>query len=99
SLGASGLLRVLLGPLLLLALYAHEPEFVAFPRDVGRFLGAILRDGFTLGVAIILHQRNMAGADVGAATALYAVEQLVFSRLFKVVRLGEPVQFLRLKID
>jgi hypothetical protein len=44
-----------------------------------------------LRVAIVVHQRDVAGAHIGAGAALDAVEQVIFLCLAEVVGLGEPV--------
>ncbi len=48
-----------------------------------------------LGGAVVLHQRNAAGADVGAGPALDAVEQVLTLELIVVLAQGKEMQLLR----
>ena len=50
------------------------------------------RPYFIFGVAIVLHQRNMARTDIGAATAFNTVKQVVVLHLVKFGRIGMPIQ-------
>src|SRR3569832_58005 len=92
-----GLGSELLGLFLFLAFLPELPEFVALACQVGGALVLLARPDLALGVTIEIDQRNMAGADVAAAAAFDAVEQVVFLRPAEVARLGEAEQFLRLQ--
>ena len=50
---------------------------------------------FRLLLPVVLHQRNVARADVGAGTALNAVKQVVVARLLMLLAAAEPVKLLR----
>ena len=52
----------------------------------------------SLGGAVILHQRNMAGTHIGAGAAFDAVEQVVRLELFVLLAQGEEVQLLRQQV-
>ena len=69
-------------------------RFEALAGLVGFYLVRRLLAYFALGVAVILHQRNMAGAHVRTGTAFDAVHQVVVLGLFQIVVLGMPVQLL-----
>ena len=88
----------LLGLFLLLAFLPELAEFVALACQVGGALVLLARPDLALGVTIEIDQRNMARADVAAAAAFDAVEQVVFLRTAEVARLGETKQFLRLQL-
>ena len=55
-----------------------------------------LIDGFDFGLflAVVLHQRNIAGAYKGAGTALNAVEQVMLAGFFVFFATAEPVKLL-----
>src|SRR3989338_1804685 len=88
----------LLGLFLLLALETVFAELMAFARVVGGLLVLFARKDLALGELEILHQRDMAGADVAACAAFDAVEQAELLRLVELFRLGEPEQIHRLQI-
>ncbi len=88
----------LLGLFPLLAFDAQFVKFVAFARLVGELLVVFARADLALGETVILHQRDMAGADIAACAALDAVEQAECLRLAEFLGLREPVQILRLQI-
>src|ERR1017187_440427 len=56
-------LRMFLRPFQLLALDARQTLLVALTCNIGGLHGVILGDNLALGVAVVLHQRNMAGTD------------------------------------
>src|SRR3569623_2600421 len=85
----------LLGLFLFLPFLPELPEFMALACQVGGALYLLASPDLALGVTIEIDQRNMAGADVAAAAAFDAVEQVVFLRPAEVARLGEAEQFLR----
>ena len=45
-------------------------------------------------MAVVMHQRDTAGADVSAAAAFYTIEQAIFPGLVEIRGFGEPVQLL-----
>src|SRR5574340_692619 len=70
-----------LGSFALFAFDAVLTIFESFARMVGGSLVPVTRPDLALGKAVILHQRNVAGADVAACAALDTVEQAVFLRV------------------
>ena len=68
---------------------------MALTGDIGLAACALIGPDFRLGMAVVLHQRNMAGAYLCAAAAFDAVEQLVVLRLVELLRFGVPVKLLR----
>src|SRR3989338_6728637 len=88
----------LLGLFLFLALETVFAELVAFARVVGGLLILFARTDLALGELKILHQRDMAGADVAACAAFDAVEQAELLRLVELFRLGKPEQIHLLQI-
>ena len=96
--GAGGFFRARLALGFLLFLGAAQAFLALFETLLGvlglELLLFQLAD-FRLGRTVVLHQRNARWADVGAGTALDAVEQVVRLELFVLLAQGEEVQLLR----
>ena len=79
------------------ALQAELAEFMALAGALGGFFVAVAGPQLAFGKAVIVHQGNLAGADIAARAAFDAVKQMGVARLVKLARLGEPVQVHRLQ--
>ncbi len=73
---------------------ASLARFKSLAGLVGFYLFGGLLAHFCLGITVVLHQRDMAGAHIGAGAALDAVHQVVVLGLIQVVILGVPVELL-----
>ena len=76
------------------AFLSSQSTLVAFLGLLGFRLGGTFFTDGALGVAIVLHQRNLAWAYVGTGTTLNAVEQVVLFSLVEFFSAAEPVQLL-----
>ena len=65
---------------------------------VGRLLVLLAGADFTLGEAVILHQRNVAGTHIGTSAAIDAIEQMIALRLAEIPGARVPVQIHGLQI-
>src|SRR5690606_2480462 len=77
------------------ATQAFLAPFETLPGVLGLLLFLLERADLALGGAVVLHQRNARGADIGAGAALDAVEQVVGLELLVFLAQGEEMQLLR----
>src|SRR5690625_315009 len=81
-----------------LAPFFFQPLFARLktpPGQLGLTRIKLAAHQFILAVAVVVHQRNMAGADAGAQSAFYAVGQMVVGAVFVASGLDEFEQGLR----
>ena len=79
---------------LFLAFQAILAKLMPFAGDIGFLLVALLGPDFGLGKTVILHQRKMTGADVGATAAFNAIEQMIILHPIEIFGAGIPVKLL-----
>src|SRR5690625_2243306 len=81
-----------------LAPFFFQPLFARLktpPGQLGLTRIKLAAHQFILAVAVVVHQRNMAGADAGAQPAFYAVGQMVVGAVFVAPGLVEFEEGLR----
>ena len=83
-------LRSLLEPL-----QARLSRLVSATCEIGFLAVTFLGPDLGLGKSVVMHQRDMRRADIGAAAALDAVEQVVFLHLVEIVCTRMPEELLR----